>query len=998
MNKRRLFVTSVLAGMLFIYTGGHAAPQMFRLVPLNSSPQIRFGLEQLRLSLQKKRVNVKLGRGASSSREPQIWVGLANNFTKGSPFVRALKNLPSKPESFIIQKKNKNKLAVIGRDATGALYGLLELVDQIELAENRTFTFSQFRENIGEPFLALRGVNPFLHVQALLDTTSWYFSDAFWEDYLNRLARTRHNFLDIHAAYDLTKTNMPNIFPFFFTDSAFPHIKIRVGREQKPVELRSGQTAKIFSRFQKIVHMAAVRGIHVGLMNYNTAVWINGHPLSGDSLVTYTQRSVRRLLKGCPGLYLFGFRVGESGQSEDFFQRAYLDPILAIRPSLNVYTRTWGANSTKIHEMGNLLQGHFFVEPKYNGEQLGLPYQAIISPIEGNLPTSYSYENYCSPPQPFRIIWQARANGTHRVFHWGDPDFVRRAVRSFTFGNAAGYTVEPMTAYYPLSDFLHRLDCPHRGFSRWMPQRNWFWYELWGRLGYNPDLPNTFFQREFEHRYGKKAGRFLFEALRWNSHIVPLIFAYHRLGPDHRQMAPELEVGNDRFWLGGRMVPGTLADFLLAPVLDPEHFQSIAEYVDAFLGVPPKTPWPVANVHAGGDSPDVPHELDFPTAKFGPKDAVRVWLKAAGKSLSLLIQAEQASPRKNREDFVCTAQDIRAVAHLGRYYAYKTQGACDLAFFYRTHDFGRLQSARTWVKKAIAQWDSLASVTEKHYRPFPEWLRMKTSHFTWREEGKKLTRDLVDLDRAFVEVRKMRPFYGDPPRVGWTPVRVTQVGKFFRIPIFVYSRERVQARFFYRRSGESGFRSIPFKSTSKTMIYEAVLPADVLSQPGKVNYFVSVETQPRNFPGVQILPRRWLLNWVRFDFKGAHLLFPPAAPERTFTLWIQPAKNRLRVVQQLVAIDSISAGLKQVNVRVKVTDPLGLAWGKLYFKGLPSYLPWQHKPLTRVGSWLEADFPVTPEGALYYVEVGNSVGQAIFYPDFRQRAPYCVISGWKEPK
>ena len=179
------------------------------------------------------------------------------------------------------------------------------------------------------------------------------------------------------------------------------------------------------------------------------------------------------------------------------------------------------------------------------------------------------------------------------------------------------------------------------------------------------------------------------------------------------------------------------------------------------------------------------------------------------------------------------------------------------------------------------------------------------------------------------------------------------------------------------------------------MIYEATLPAEVLATPGVLTYFVSLETRPPDFPGVPIFPRRWLLNWVRFDRKGSRQFFPPEAPQKNFRLFVQPPENRLKIADFSVAVDSLSPQLKKVKIRVKAQDPLGVAWAKLYFKGLPSYLPWQHKPMARTGPWLEADFPATPQGALYYLEIGNSVGQAVFCPDFRRRAPYFVLPSWQ---
>ncbi len=992
--RRRVVLRVLLVVFLFLQTANLAASEQITVVRFSSAAPVSFGIWQLQKAFAEKGWQVRVTGSVISSRGFQILVGTAQTSLFRDQFGAVLKKLSSKPESFLIFKQRKNRLLIVGRDVVGAMYGVLDLADQLKFSQTAHFSFASFREKNESPFLALRGVNPFLHVQALLDTNSWYFSGAFWRDYLTRLARTRHNFLDLHAAYDLSKTNMPNVFPFFFTDSLLPEIEIPVGRGGKQVVLSRQTTVRILGQFQKIVRWAAERGIRVGLMNYNTAVRVKGHPVTGKALEAYTRRSVSRLLKACPQLWLFGFRVGESGQSEDFFRKAYLEPIRKIRPDLRVYTRTWGASPEKLRQMGRNLPGRFFVEPKYNGEQLGLPYQAITSPIEGNLPTSYSYENYCSFPQPFKIIWQVRANGTHRVFQWGDPDFVRRAVRSFTLGNAAGYTVEPMTAYYPLTDFLHGSHSPHGRFFRWMPQRNWFWYELWGRLGYNPDLPDSFFVREFVRRYGGAAGPEIFRALTAASRIVPFIFAYHRLGPDHRQMAPELEVGNDRFVIGGHSYPGTLVDFYLTPTLDPQHFQNIAEHVDAVLGIPEGTPWPEANVHAGGDSPNIAHELDFPTAKVTPEQAAQFWFGAASEALRALGRAKSAGILRNRSAFVCLSLDVQAVAYLGRYYAYKTLGAENLAFYHRTQDFARLQTARRQIQQARAQWDSLSAVTEKHYKPFSEWLRMKTNQFSWRKEGQKLERDLIDLDRAFVEVRKRRPFYGARPRIGFTPIRTAPIGKALHFPIFIYTRDHLRARLFYRFEGETTFRAMPLNPTDQRKVFEAVLPANLL-KPGRMDYFFEIETFWNGNDRVAVRARRRLLNWVRFDTLGARVFVPQRAPDRVYTLIIQPQGHFPKI--RAVRTDTLfSDQMKKVlRIRAQVESKYPIKWAKLYFKALPSYLPWQHTAMEKKGDFWEAVLPVDSRGALFYVEVCNRFDQAVFSPDWRHCAPYWVVPSWE---
>ena len=964
-------------------------------VPQTHDARIRYAISTLRTAMTEMEWTVEVSTSRPPEKANRIYLLTSTELeSRKGMTLPDVTDLSRKPESYVIKRTNKKTIWIVGRDAVGTLYGAFALIDQVQFSGKTDFRFQDFQEREASPFLTLRGVNPFLHVQALIDTRSWYFSDEFWTDYLDRLARTRHNFLDIHAAYDLKKTNMPNIFPFFFTDDKYPHIEIPLGREQRPIVLPKALTERIFVRFQEIINMAYERGIRVGLMNYNTQVRTSAGAVSGQELVTYTQRCVKKLLKKCPRLWMFGFRVGESGQSEDFFQKAYLEPTKRIRPDINVYTRTWGANPGRIIEMGRQLDGRLYIEPKYNGEQLGLPYQAITSPIEGNLPTSYSFDDYCSYPQPFKIIWQVRANGTHRIFRWGDADFVRRAVKSCALGSAAGYTVEPMTAYYPLADFFHKPHIAHEGYFRWVPQRNWFWYELWGRLAYDPSIPDRFFEREFQHNYGNKVGADIFKALGWSSKIVPMIFAYHRLGPDHRQMAPEMEVGNDRFNLGDKYYPGTLLDFILAPTLDQEHFQSIAEYVDAYLDIPVGTPWPAANVHAGGDSPNVPHELDFPTAKFGPYDAVQYWFEAATKSLEFLKNVNTQDVARDKPDFECLAMDVQAVAHLGRYYAYKTLGATDLGFFYRTNDFTRLQEAREYITKAAAEWDTLATITEQHYRPFPEWLRMKTDAFSWRKEGKRLVRDQYDLDRAYIEVRKMKPFSQNPPNIGFAPVRTAPASRDLTIPIFIYSREALHGQLFCRSNGSGAFKSVLMKSMPGIMSYAASIPAKDL-KPGTIEYFWHIETWSHDFPGIQLLPRRWLLNWMRFDQKGSVTFLPAKAPEDVFTATIQPESSAPDFIAVERQLEPIGPTTKSLTFKVTFAHPDDIKWVKLYYKPLSSYQPWLKKPVTPLDDAFTTAIPVSSKGVMYYFEACDRYDRATFYPDFRLQAPYLVIESWE---
>ncbi len=36
-------------------------------------------------------------------------------------------------------------------------------------------------------------------------------------------------------------------------------------------------------------------------------------------------------------------------------------------------------------------------------------------------------------------------------------------------------------------------------------ERYWHFYQVWGRVGYDPEMPAEVWEREFEHRFGRKS-------------------------------------------------------------------------------------------------------------------------------------------------------------------------------------------------------------------------------------------------------------------------------------------------------------------------------------------------------------------------------------------------------------------------------------------------------------------------------------------------------------
>ena len=136
------------------------------------------------------------------------------------------------------------------------MYGEFEFAEQIA-GERGSDWQEKIRAVTKSPFLEVRGVNMFLTVQDVDNADGAFWSDDYWQKYLDMMARDRYNFLDIHGLCDPVTLTFPNGFSYFLSLPDFP--EVGVGAER---------AVKNLGRFRQVIQMAADRGIKVGYMNY----------------------------------------------------------------------------------------------------------------------------------------------------------------------------------------------------------------------------------------------------------------------------------------------------------------------------------------------------------------------------------------------------------------------------------------------------------------------------------------------------------------------------------------------------------------------------------------------------------------------------------------------------------------------------------------------------------------------------------------------------------
>lgn len=675
------------------------------------------------------------------------------------------------PESYSITVEG-DRISVEGADATGAMYGALELAEQIRL---NGLTGWRVRNAAGSPWLLNRGLNLFLTLPwdyergttnydatALVDPQRWWFqNDDYWQTLFDIMARSRLNWLDIHGTWDVSRTDAPNLYAYFIRSEKFP--RVGVSREIK---------AACLAQLNHVIDMAHARGIRVSLMAYEARFRIpqNPHPPyeeSEENVYRYTREVVEKMIRQAPGLDAIGFRIGESGRGGEFF-RCYTEAVAASGRDIPLITRSWVTRKAKVVPLARQ-SSDFTVEIKYNGEQWGAPYMIAGGRVPGWY--SYSFEDYLSdsgsaparkiwpgnpapasggsgkarrssaeagaiagrwPDQPYKIVWQVRSNGTHRIFPFYEPEWVRSSIRCMRIGTAAGFTVEPLNAYYPASPRYYLAD-PDNAWCDWVVERDSLYYMLWGRLGYDPELRTERLDAMAALELGIDGNdekRRILSSWKAASRVVPTAFSAYALGPDHRNHAPELEWG------------GSTEAFVVNEPFDSHVYMSMKEdrAIEATGGI---------------------------DGRFRPDDAAaQLWRLGSGK------RVQEAFGLSGSKRLLELKNAVLMMGHLADYYRARFMAA-------HSHVHSERKATALIMNEALAAWEALSDSPEAaYYKPFTEQLRMRTDRFHWKtqlptvraEAKRQEPKDLTEADRTAHLPLQLRSKSWSPPRsalLGW---------------------------------------------------------------------------------------------------------------------------------------------------------------------------------------------------------------------------------------
>ena len=367
-------------------------------------------------------------------------------------------------EAYVIETTGDHA-SITGHDGAGILYGCLDLAQRIRRNGGELPDHLAARER---PTLSLRGTCIFMMKLGSYDYPitptefPFFYDKAMWTDYLDFLAANRFNYIAFWNGHP---------FDYFVKLDQYP-------------EAQSSLSAQLLQENHDLLYWlgteAEKRNIWLLFQFYNIHTSpdfarAHGLPLHGNHaptplLTEYTSYCIEKFVSEFPSIGLY-ICPGEALNLQ--YTDAWINDV--IFPAVNrtgknppIMVRAWGIDLPHMAKVA----GHYtplYTERKYNVEMLASDH---VDP-----------ENLDWSKMTGQHVVNVHCIANLEPFRWSPPSYIQRCMQSsIREGGATGLHLYPRKAWR----WPYGCDLPDATQLQW--ERDWMWFEAWGRYAWNPDL------------------------------------------------------------------------------------------------------------------------------------------------------------------------------------------------------------------------------------------------------------------------------------------------------------------------------------------------------------------------------------------------------------------------------------------------------------------------------------------------------------------------------
>jgi hypothetical protein len=640
---------------------------------------------------------------------------------------------------------------IVGKDAAGAMYGGLELAEQI-----RTRGVDGVLDMDRNPYMPLRGTKfniPLdLRTPSYTDmgdsaqaniATVWDFE--FWRQYLDQLARDRYNMVSLWNLHPFPSLVKVPEYPDVALDDVWrskakfdEDYSTRTTDIVTPAMLANKEIVRRLTIDQKIEFWRRVmsyahdRNIAFYVVTWNIYTYGTGgrygitDALDNPNTVAYFRASVRELFRTYPLLAGIGLTAGENMGDASAYYAGGMDSFDAKE---NWLLATYGqgvldaARAEPRRQFRLIHRQH-----ESRAQDIAATFAPVIAQPNVDFLFSFKYAQahaLSSTTQTFhrgyleslgnlRTLWTIR-NDDALMLRWAAPDFVREFVKNIPYEKSQGfYFGSDMWVWG--REYLSRRPSSPRQLEI---DKHWLHFLLWGRLGYDPTLDDARLAALVEQRFPGVNGVTLLAAWQHASMIYPLVTGFHWANFDFQWY---IEACRSR--------PG--------PARTASGFHSVETFIDQ-------------PVHPGTDNLTIPRYVTGVTSGSMPPGTtpMQVADRIDAHVDAVLAPAKALSPpRANSREYADTTGDILMMANLGRYYAAKIRGATELALYRATRDAQHQALAVKHLEAAARAWGTYVEAARRAYGA--SFWTNRVGRVDWRELSAEVRHD-VEIARAPLE-------------------------------------------------------------------------------------------------------------------------------------------------------------------------------------------------------------------------------------------------------
>jgi len=797
------------------------------------------GVEKLLLALHDKQVLMQQADSLDGATGKTLVIaGVVGKNGAAEQMLKAANHtLPQSPEGLVIWKTEyhgKPAWVLAGSDDRGLMYAELDAADRIGWSADRATPFSELRDTTETADVKNRGVSLFAMNRAYWE--SRFYDEAYWTRYLDNLAENRFNSIVVIFGYENGGFLAP-CYPYFFDTDGFPGVRM--------IGITPQQQDRNLKALNRLIQMSHDRGItfSVGIWDhiYRGNVQGGGTPGANDSLlkptpslvwgmtaenlIPYTKAALSHFLRVVPNIDGIQFRMhDESGlkpSEQEGFWREIFQLMKVQAPGIKLDLRVKGLPDSVIQNAVDTGL-NFRLTTKYWMEQMGLPFHPTHVNVRDQMNRRHGYADLLRYPQQYKMNWQLWNGGTARILLWGDPDYARRFCESTHLYDGDGFEInEPLATKmegqpHDMQPF-DLLAAPYRYYD-YEFERYWHYFQVFGRIGYDPNTPAEVWEHEFQRRFGAAAAPHIEKALHLASGILPRIVA-----SDYPYGGFPLTAG----WAEKQHL-GELPAFAKNQGSDIEQFENFDDEAKRLI--------------ENGQTPMI-----------RPQENSRWFAQTAAAVTAEIVAAQDVIGDHRTKEFDSTIVDLKILANLALFHSRRAPAAVSYDLYIRTKDPKALDDAIAGERSAMEAWRQLVDAAGDVYAPdLMMGARSRNLCGHWRDELAGLEKGLTALEQeriaAPVVATKMSPpngFAGNPqprPVLVFQPLTTAPAGTPITITAEAHSPSGIAWIHLRYRSVNQylDYKTLAMQLAGGDGVYVATIPADEIPPTWDLMYLFEV--------------------------------------------------------------------------------------------------------------------------------------------------------------